>query len=102
MDFELAGKLNLPTLTLPKPSKASVLDDRLLCNIIHHTLPIKLTFPASHTEELCSHLCQASCPLILGHPRLISHNLLDLSNVPSCCMDLTEVFNKIRATSSAI
>lgn len=75
MGFELANQLNLPPLPLAKPIDASALDGRLLCHITHHTPPVRLTFPDSHSEELCFHLYQAPLhPLILGYPWLCDHN----------------------------
>lgn len=75
MDYDLASKLNLPFLPLSKPVDASALDGRLLCKITQHTPSVKLTFPESHTEELCFHLYQAPLHLlILGHPWIVDHN----------------------------
>lgn len=55
MDYDLASKLNLPFLPLPKPFDACALDGRLLCKITQHS-PFRSLTPKNSVFIFIRHL----------------------------------------------
>lgn len=75
IDAALALQLDLPTVGLNQPLRASALDSRLLANVTHRTVPIRILLSGNHQEELSLHIIDSPhIPVILGHPWLVEHN----------------------------
>lgn len=72
MDWQLAKRLRLNRLPLPKPLEVNTLDGRRLYQVTHRTPPIQLIMTKDHIEYLSFYLvCSPSHPLLLGLPWLI-------------------------------
>lgn len=52
IDYQLAERLNLPSLSLSQPLNATALDGRLFCTVTHHTALMTLTFTYCHSEDI--------------------------------------------------
>lgn len=48
IDTALASQLDLPTVGLDQPLRASALDGRLLANVTHRTVPVCILLSGNH------------------------------------------------------
>lgn len=68
IDAALASQLDLPTVGLDQPLRASALDGRLLANVTHRTVPVHILLSGNHQEELSLHGCSIHLVMhFLGH-----------------------------------
>lgn len=78
LGYSLVNKLGMSTVPL---KQATSLDDRVLCNVIHRSTPVILTFMDGHQEDVSFLLLHAPKHLLnLGYPWLTKHTPhIDLS-----------------------
>lgn len=54
---------------------ATSLNRQLLCQVTHHSSPVKMTIPCGNSEEKTFHLYHSDLhPVVLGYPWLARHN----------------------------
>ncbi|KAI3370806.1 hypothetical protein L3Q82_007124 [Scortum barcoo] len=119
IDEQAAEQAGIPSEPLERPRNALAVDGRILAQVTHRTLPVKLVLSGNHVESIqLLVISSPATPLIIGYPWLATHNPhmdwavgeaptphspliepVDLSGVPPAYHDLQEVFNKDKALS---
>uniref|UniRef100_A0A8C6M011 ribonuclease H n=1 Tax=Nothobranchius furzeri TaxID=105023 RepID=A0A8C6M011_NOTFU len=75
LDNTVVQKLNIPTIPLPTPLKASSLDGGTLTTITHQTVPVNLLVSGNHQESISFFVFPSPhSPVVLGHDWLVTHN----------------------------
>ncbi|KAI3366537.1 hypothetical protein L3Q82_000666 [Scortum barcoo] len=110
IDEQAAEQAGIPSEPLERPRNALAVDGRILAQVTHRTLPVKLVLSGNHVESIqLLVISSPATPLIIGllvsptgeaptpHSPLIEP--VDLSGVPPAYHDLQEVFNKDKALS---
>uniref|UniRef100_A0A8C6Q666 Gypsy retrotransposon integrase-like protein 1 n=2 Tax=Nothobranchius TaxID=28779 RepID=A0A8C6Q666_NOTFU len=75
LDNTVVQKLDIPTIPLPTPLKASSLDGGTLTTITHQTVPVNLLVSGNHQESISFFVFPSPhSPVVLGHDWLVTHN----------------------------
>uniref|UniRef100_A0A8C6MBY8 Gypsy retrotransposon integrase-like protein 1 n=1 Tax=Nothobranchius furzeri TaxID=105023 RepID=A0A8C6MBY8_NOTFU len=75
LDQAVIQQLNIPTIPLSTPIRASSLDGCSLTSITHRTVPINLQISGNHHETLSFYIFPSpQSPVVLGHEWLSLHN----------------------------
>ena len=75
IDEDFLFKSGIPTAESDRPKQIKALDGKTLAEVTHSTVPVSFNLSGNHIEFITLLLIPSpSSPLVLGYPRLTSHN----------------------------
>ncbi|KAI3371555.1 hypothetical protein L3Q82_023589 [Scortum barcoo] len=75
IDEQAAEQAGIPSEPLERPRNALAVDGRILAQVTHRTLPVKLVLSGNHVESIqLLVISSPATPLIIGYPWLATHN----------------------------
>uniref|UniRef100_A0A8C6M5V1 Gypsy retrotransposon integrase-like protein 1 n=1 Tax=Nothobranchius furzeri TaxID=105023 RepID=A0A8C6M5V1_NOTFU len=75
LDQSVVQDLDIPTILLPTPLRASSLDGNSLTTITHQTVPVSLLVSGNHQESISFFVFPSPhSPVVLGYDWLVKHN----------------------------